>query len=411
MKTVKNKQARAIFIFMFVFACFTAVIFSANSTFAKEVEKIDDLGNPYTITLPDKPQYIAPLKTSQTTVKIRWIPANPWAGGKFEVCRYDSTEKKYIHIAYTENTTYTVKNLKKNTKYKFAVREYYEYVYPDKTEKRFGDFSDKLSAYTSTKAPKLSKASYISQGKIKAKWKKSSGIKGYILQYSTSKKFSEKQTCSVVISDETKKEKEIKGLFEKTYYVRLCSYVSTAGRKFCSEWSEVKTVEVKKGISLKTAINSVKTDLSGRKAIKNYTENGVDIKKYKTTYDRMRAIFKWHAKHFKDFANCVECNANFASCVDALYGDKKKFDSFIWLAADSFKNSNGTVVQHKWCVLFVNGVQFIFDPRLQGYTGDFDGTLYFGKTKNSQIGKKYQFDFWYGFWRYGYNNSDELIAT
>lgn len=412
MKVIKaNNQRLLILSLIIALTVVFAVIFGATTANALEKEMVDDFGNTYTVTYPDKPQFIMPDKISETTIKISWVPATYWAEGKFEVCKYDSSAKKWVHLAYTEKNTYTVKNLKKNTKYKFAVREYYEFEYPDKKIKRFGEFSQTLSAYTSTSAPTLSKASYKSKGKINIQWKKVKDIKGYLVQYSTSKTFAEKNTCTVVVSDASKKEKTVSGLFAKDYYVRICTYQTAGGRKFCSKWSKTKTVKVKKGVTLKEAINCVKTDLSGRDAIKDMTNKGVDIKKYGTTYDRMKAIFNWHAKHYKDFANCVECNASFASCVNALYGEKKKYDDFIWLAADNFKNSNGKVVQHKWCVLYINGVHHIFDPRLQGYTGNYTGSTYFGKTKGSDIGKKYLFDYWYAHWRYGYKGSDKIVTT
>ena len=37
-------------------------------------------------------------------------------------------------------------------------------------------------------------------------------------------------------------------------------------------------------------LNAVKTDNSGAKQIKRYTDGGVNISKYKTTYDKFKAI-------------------------------------------------------------------------------------------------------------------------
>ena len=325
------------------------------------------------------------------------------------MCLYNAASKQYKHIAYTDKFSFTITNLSPNTKYQIAVREYY--VTDIDNRYIFGEYSDILSVYTSPKTPTLKKASYAKTGRINVKWSKVSNAKGYILQYSTSKSFAEKNTCTIVISDKSKKERTISNLFAKTYYIRICSYQSVSGRKYCSQWSKTKSVKVKKGVSLKAAINGTKTDLTGRNEIKNLTKNGVDIKKYKTTYDRLKAIYNWHAKHYQDFEHCLACNSNFASCVNALYADKKKYDDFIWISADGFKNRDGSVVMHKWCVLYVNGTHFIFDPRLQGYTGNYKGDLYFGKTKSSSIGKKYVFDYWYSHWRAGYKSSDAIITN
>ena len=412
MEISKTKSSQKLIIALLVFACLVAaaIVFHADNAYAAYKTVTDEDGFTYTVIVPDKPTSIKAVKTGTNSIKIEWKTDIDWYESKFEVSVYDTSAKKYKHVAYTKNKSYTIKNLKSNTKYGFAVREYL----PDMNSNKnfFGKYSDRLYAYTaSKKAPKLTSARYVSTGKINVKWKKVSNVHGYILQYSTSKSFYEKNTCTFVVSGSSNNEKALKGLFKRTYYVRVCSYKSANGVKFCSVWSDAKTVNVKNGASLKTAINTVKTDLSGRDKIKDLTKKGVDIKKYNTTYDRMRAIFAWHAKHFQDFAHCVACNSNFAECVNALYGDKRKYDSFIWLACDDFKNNNGTVVTHKWCVLYYSGVKLIFDPRLQGYTGNFDGTMYFGISPSSAVGKSYLFSGWYDCWRGGYKHSDYLIVT
>ena len=84
------------------------------------------------------------------------------------------------------------------------------------------------------------------------KWKKQTGqITGYMIQYSTNKKFSKKGTKLLTVGNSkasSKKVKKLKG--GKKYFVRICTYktVQTGGKTvtLCSQWSKGKTVKVKK---------------------------------------------------------------------------------------------------------------------------------------------------------------------
>jgi len=134
----------------------------AGSAYAKEVEVTDENGFTYTIMVPDAPLNLTPVKTSNSTIKIRWEVSSYWTDNGFEVCTYNASTKQYTHLAYTANTEYTLKNLKKDSKYVIAVREYIDV----NGERRFSDYSQKLTALTSPKAPTLNKATYKSKGKI-----------------------------------------------------------------------------------------------------------------------------------------------------------------------------------------------------------------------------------------------------
>lgn len=256
--------------------------------------------------------------------------------------------------------------------------------------------------------PTLSSLKYASTGKLVAKWKKNTTGTGYILQYSTSKSFARKNTCTVAYGSNTTVTSNITSLPAKKYYVRVATYKTVDGYKYRSEWSDVKYATVKKGASFKTMVNSTKTDLSGRTAIKEITHGAVDIKKYSTTYDRMKAIYDWHSKNnTKYFASCMECNMSFNDCLYYLYGANKKYDEFIWLAAGDFKNSNGSLAMHKWPVVYIKGVAYIIDPRMQGYTSNKTGTTYFGVPAGSTTAKKYLFD---GYWFYWSQDAYKTIV-
>ena len=87
---------------------------------------------------------------------------------------------------------------------------------------------------------------------FKITWKKVSGVTGYQIQYSTSKKFTKKTTKSVTVSSNKAKSpsKTIKKLkSKKTYYVRIRTYktVKLNGKnvKVYSSWSKAKSVKTK----------------------------------------------------------------------------------------------------------------------------------------------------------------------
>lgn len=327
---------------------------------------------------------------------------------------YKLSQTSYTYNGKAKKPSVTILDCNGNTiDPKFYTVKYSNNTKPGKATATItfcGDYSGTISKIYKIKPTKvtLSSAKYNSTGKITASWKKNTTGTGYILQYSTSSSFAQKNTCTIIIGNNTTVSKAITSLPAKKYYVRVASYVAVGSSKYRSAWSDTKAVTVKKGATLKQMINSTKTDLSGRKDILNATYNGVDIKKYSTTYDRMKAIYNWHSKNnTKYFANCMECNASFNTCIYYLFGTKNQYDNWVWMAAGNFKNSNGSIVIHKWSVLYIKGVPYIFDPRLQGYASNKVGNDYFGIPSSSSMKKRYLFDGWMFYWS---NNANTLIV-
>ncbi len=343
---------------------------------------------------------------SPVSLKFTWYGGYYGCDG-YEISKYSSETKKYTHFAYTSGGSdstkkYTAVNLKKDTKYAFAVRAY---ITVDGV-KHYGEYTDVIFARTSPESTSLTSVKYVSEGKMKVTWKKVSGVSGYIIKYSTSSSFkSEGSTCTLVVSGDSTTSKTISGLAKKKYYVKVSTYKSANYVKYQSVYTDTKSCTVKKGVSVKSMLNAVKTDNSGKSEIKEYTENGVDISKYKTTYDKFKAIYNWHSKHNTDYGwSCVGCNSNFNRCVAALFkNSSKKYDTFVTLEAGDFKNNSGKAVMHKWSVIYLAGNPYIFDPRLQGYTGNKTGTTYFGVARGTSLQKKYLYDYTYGVWT---NNAD-----
>lgn len=285
-------------------------------------------------------------------------------------------------------------NLSHSTEYSILVRPY---IVVDGVQ-YFGGYSEPSYFCTAFPPVKLTKASYLSKGKIKILWKKNKNADGYVIQYSLSSKPKQNEKTSyITLNKKSINSYILKGLAQKTYYIRVCPFKKVKGENYCGSWSNIKSVNVKEGLNLKELINFAKTDNKGRKNIKKLTNNGVDIAKYKTNYEKVKAIYNWHAKHYKDFADCVQCNTSFCVCVYNLYkGNERGPD--IRLAAGSVKNSDGTIVMHKWAVLCFADEYLIFDPRLQGYTENYTGNLYFGVPKGSGVGKIYIFEYWWNHW-------------
>lgn len=375
------------------------------SAYAREYaeQRLKD-GSVINVSLANSPGEFAVTKISTSFVTLKWrVDTNDCDG--VEVLKYNDSSKKYSHVAYvkasnknSDNMSYRVVNLKADTLYKFAVRAYKN----SNGAKVYGSYSKKITARTSPKATSLTSVKYVSAGKMKVSWKKVKGVSGYIIKYSPSSKITNKSaaTCTLVVTGDNNTSRTISGLAKKKYYVKVCTFKISQTNRFCSDFSAAKSVTIKSGVSMKTMLNSIKTDNSARSSIKSLTNNGVDIAKYKTTYDKFKAIYNWHSKHNTDFGwSCMDCNMNFNSCISALFEKtNKKFDEYIFLADGDVKNADGSVVMHKWSVIYIGGVAYIFDPRLQGYTSKKTGSDYFGILRGSSKSKMFLFENYMIYW-------------
>lgn len=92
---------------------------------------------------------------------------------------------------------------------------------------------------------KTSVSKVVSTAKgFKVSWKKKSGIKGYQIQYSTSKKFTKSTTKTKTVSGAKNVSATISKLkgCNATYYVRIRTYKTVNGKNVYSSWSAVKKV-------------------------------------------------------------------------------------------------------------------------------------------------------------------------
>ncbi len=80
---------------------------------------------------------------------------------------------------------------------------------------------------------------------LTASWKKVSGVTGYEVQCSTSKKFTKKTTKTVTVKKAKSKKTTVKNLKKgKRYYVRVRAYKTVSGKKIYGAWSTVKSIKV-----------------------------------------------------------------------------------------------------------------------------------------------------------------------
>ena len=81
---------------------------------------------------------------------------------------------------------------------------------------------------------------------FEVKWKKDKKASGYIVQYSMDKKFKKNVKKVVVTKNKTTTKKITKLKPGKKYYVRVCSYKNSRGKRVQGAYSKVKTVKIRK---------------------------------------------------------------------------------------------------------------------------------------------------------------------
>ena len=158
-------------------------------------------------------------------------------GVKYEV--YQKNGKKWKKLTTTSKTSYIVKkdgkkkSLKADKEYQFRVRAVVDDIK--------GKYSSTLKVETIPATTTLK----LKAGKkqLTASWSSVSGISGYEVQYSTSKKM---KSAKTVNAKKSAKKTTIKKLKKgKKYFVRVRAYKTVDGKKIYSDWSKVKNVKVK----------------------------------------------------------------------------------------------------------------------------------------------------------------------
>lgn len=228
----------------------------------KLVDGVKQWSNVYTIVrTATQPASVTKITVSpkSASVALSWTKIGGVDG--YSVFRYNTDTKKWITLTDTASLSYTVKSLKANTQYRFAVKGYF---IADNGEQIFA--SKYASVYATTLVGKTSSLKATpTNNSIKLTWSAVSGANGYrVYQYDYNKKASDKLT------DTTSKSYTVKNLKPgKRCRFSVKAYKTVNGTK---QWSDVYTIVVTATLpnsvsSLKTvAITTSTTKLSWSKA-------------------------------------------------------------------------------------------------------------------------------------------------
>lgn len=187
---------------------------------------------------------LSPITETGNAITVANFPAFRVSLGKDLVANTDYT------LAYANNTLPGIATITITGKGSYTGKLTVNFTINKKSSAPSG--ATKVSGDYVNKKYKKANISSLKKGKksITVKWKKVKSIKGYQIEYSTSKKFTKKTSKKVLVSKQKKTSTAIKNLkAKKTYYVRIRTYknVKFNGKtvKVYSSWSKSKSVKTK----------------------------------------------------------------------------------------------------------------------------------------------------------------------
>ena len=187
---------------------------------------------------------LSPITQTGKAITVANFPAFRVSLGKDLVANTDYT------LAYANNTLPGIATITITGKGSYTGKLTVNFTINKKSSAPSG--ATKVSGDYVNKKYKKANISSLKKGKksITVKWKKVKSIKGYQIEYSTSKKFTKKTSKKVLVSKQKKTSTAIKNLkAKKTYYVRIRTYknVKFNGKtvKVYSSWSKSKSVKTK----------------------------------------------------------------------------------------------------------------------------------------------------------------------
>lgn len=180
-----------------------------------------------------KPSGLKAKALSTSSIKYSW---NAVKGAESYVLYYRAGSGKWSSVKTTK-TSVTVKKLKAGTTYKFKV------VAVAGTNK--SKESSTVSSTTNPSAVTIKRAVSKVKKQVVVEWKKLSGVTGYEVQYSTSKKFKSGNKTVKIKKGSTVKTIIKKLKSKKTYYVRVRAYKTVNKVNVYGSYSKVKSVKCK----------------------------------------------------------------------------------------------------------------------------------------------------------------------
>lgn len=193
----------------------------------------------YTVSVDFKPApaKVEKVKASNPTTssfKVTWAKVEN--ADEYEVAF--STDGKTWKKIKTDKTSVTLKKLKSGKTYKVKVRAIADSVK--------GKYSSVATSATKVSKVTLSSVKSTKKAMANVAWKTVTGASGYVVEYSTSKKFSKSTTKTVKVKKGASKKTTLKKLKSgKKYYVRVKAYKTVNGKAVYGAYSSVKSVKVK----------------------------------------------------------------------------------------------------------------------------------------------------------------------
>ena len=173
---------------------------------------------------------------TETSVSLKWNKVQEATG--YRVYEYNPSTKKYVKIASTASTSYTVKNLSSGTTCKFKIRSYTKL---SNGTVLWGEYSDIFETATKPTVVSIKSVSSSSKGKVTVKWYYVEGETSYQLYYSTSKNGTYKKMKSTTANTCTKT-----GMNSgDTLYFKVRAYTKVDGKVIYGDFGSVKSVKVK----------------------------------------------------------------------------------------------------------------------------------------------------------------------
>ncbi len=171
---------------------------------------------------------------STSSIKFSWKKVT---GAESYILYYKTGSGKWKTVK-TKKTSATVKKLKTGTTYKFKVVAV--------AGKYKSKDSSTVSGTTKPATVTLKDLRSKKKKEVVVEWKKVSGVTGYEITYSTSKKFTKKTTKTATIKKQSTSKTIIKKLkSKKKYYVKVRAYKTVNKVKVYGAYSKVKSIKCK----------------------------------------------------------------------------------------------------------------------------------------------------------------------